>query len=120
MTATRSSEKRGDRRIPADLTLRAGGSAGAESFEMQVSNVSLGGAYCRSSRRFEPMTRIDVTMELPLDSGVQSIRTDAVVVRSDPASGAGEDGPFNLALWFQRMPAADREHLMRFLGTYEH
>ncbi len=117
MTATKDSEKRGNSRYPADLTLRAGESSG-ETIEMQVSNVSLGGVYCRSTREFAPMTRIEVTMELPLDSGVQSIRTDAVVVRS--GKSAGEDGPYFHALWFQHMDPADREHLMRFLGTYEH
>ena len=116
MTAIKDSEKRGASRYPTDLTLRAG--ADAETIEMQVSNVSLGGVYCRSTTEFAPMTKIEVTLELPLESGMQSIRSDAVVVRS--GKSAGEDGPYFHALFFQHMDPTDREHLMRFLGTYEH
>ena len=37
-----------------------------------------------------------------------------------PVVGPGSGAPFQLALWFQGMASGDREHLMRFLGTYEH
>jgi hypothetical protein len=33
----------------------------------------------------------------------------------------GKDVPsYHLALWFQRMSEEHRNHLMRYLGTYEH
>ena len=63
MSSTHSKEKRGDARVPADLRLRLSGAE--EMLELQVANVSMGGAYCHSPRTFEPMTRMNIVLELP-------------------------------------------------------
>jgi hypothetical protein len=113
-------EKRGNPRIAADLRLHL--DSQGEMVEMQVSNVSLGGAYCHSPRDIEPMTKIEVVLELPGDDGPVPVRTEAVVVRSErQVACEGHDTPsYRLALWFQRMHEDHREQLMRFLGDYEH
>ena len=85
MSATDRKEKRGSPRVAADLRLHL--DEAGEMVEMQVSNVSLGGAYCHSPRAIEPMTKIEVVLELPAgDGAVEPLRTEAVVVRSDRES----------------------------------
>ncbi len=120
MSATDGKEKRGSPRVAADLRLYL--DAQGEMVEMQLANVSLGGAYCHSPRAIEPMTKIEVVLELPAEDGVQPVRTQAVVVRAERESACeGKDVPsYHLALWFQRMSEEDRTHLMRYLGTYDH
>ncbi len=120
MSATDAKEKRGSPRVAADLRLYL--DQQGEMVEMQLANVSLGGAYCYSPRAIEPMTKIEVVLELPVENGVQPVRTDAVVVRAERESACeGKDVPsYHLALWFQHMSEEDRTHLMRYLGTYDH
>jgi hypothetical protein len=118
MTSTNRKEKRSDPRIPADLRLRT--AEGDGLIEMQVANVSLGGAYCRSPHPIEPMTRMEVILELPSEDGVTPVRTEAVVVRAERSSAGPQDPTYHLALWFQGMSEEHRTSLMRYLGTYEH
>lgn len=120
MSLTDRKEKRGSPRVVADLKLYL--DEQGEMVEMQLTNVSLGGAYCHSPRAIEPMTKIDVVLQLPSAEGVQAVRTQAVVVRVERESACeGKDVPsYHLALWFQKMSVEHRTQLMRYLGTYEH
>ncbi len=120
MSVTDRKEKRRSPRVAADLKLYL--DAEGEMVEMQLANLSLGGAYCYSPRAIEPMTKIEVVLELPVENGVQPVRTEAVVVRAVRESACeGKDVPsYHLALWFQGMSEEHRSHLMRYLGTYDH
>jgi hypothetical protein len=108
-------EKRETARVPADLRVRS--TAAGELLELSVVNLSLGGAYCGSPRAIEPMTRLEVILDLP-GSGAVSIpvAAQAVVVRMHRAERLASPHPFLLALWFQRMTDSDRARLRRFLG----
>jgi len=120
MSPTDHKEKRASPRVAADLKLYL--AEKGEMLEMQLTNVSLGGAYCHSPRPIEPMTKIEVVLELPVTDGVRPVRTEAVVVRAERESACdGKDVPsYHLALWFQKMSEEHRTQLMRYLGTYEH
>ena len=118
MASTNRKEQRSNQRIPSDLRLRT--AEGDGLIEMQVANVSLGGAYCRSPRPIEPMTRMEVILELPSADGVTPVRTEAVVVRAERASTGSQNPTYHLALWFQGMSEEHRTSLMHYLGTYEH
>ncbi len=120
MSVTDSKEKRGSPRVAADLKLYL--DEQGEMVEMQLANVSLGGAYCHSPRAVEPMTKIEVVLELPAEKGVRTVRTEAVVVRAERESACeGKDVPsYHLALCFQHMSEEDLSNLMRYLGTYDH
>ncbi len=110
-------EKRKDLRFRADLRLRSTGSLGL--VEMEALNLSLGGAHCLSDRRLEPMTRLEVTLDLPGSSRLRlAVTAEAVVVRADSASSRNGP-PYHLALWFQRMGSEDRARLRHFLGQDE-
>ena len=65
MSAAKGKEKRGSPRVAADLRLYL--DEQGEMVEMQLANVSLGGAYCHSPRAIEPMTKIEVVLELPAE-----------------------------------------------------
>jgi len=118
MSAKTKHEKRETARVPADLRVRS--TAAGELLELNVVNLSLGGAYCGSSRPIEPMTRLEVILDLP-GYGAASIpvAAQAVVVRMDRAgrlAAHAAQHPYLLALWFQRMTDHDRARLRRFLG----
>ena len=118
MSVRAKREKREAVRVPADLRVRS--AAGGALLELNVFNLSLGGAYCGSSRAIEPMTRLEVILDLP-GAGAASIpvAAQAVVVRMDRAGRRTADArrhPYLLALWFQRMTDHDRARLRHFLG----
>ncbi len=116
--ASRRNEQREHRRFPADLHLRSTGPGGI--VEMEADNLSLGGAHCWSQRPFEPMTRLDVILDLPGNPGARlPVNVEAVVVRAEAASPSRNGPPYRLALWFQRMDPADRARLRSFLGQDE-
>lgn len=109
------SEKRQAHRVPTDVRLRS--AAAGDLLELTAVNLSLGGAYCGSPRPIEPMTRLDILLDLP-GQGKHSIpvAAQAVVVRLERRT-AGDSGlPYRLALWFQHLDDADRARLRRFLG----
>ena len=111
-----SDEKRTTRRFPSDVRLRF--THATQVMEMDAVNLSIGGAYCSSQRRFLPMTRLEVRLDLPgqtRSSG--SITATAVVVRVDDGPPGGH---CRLALWFQEMAREDRARLRRHLGIDGH
>lgn len=113
MTAPRE-EKRRTSRFPSDLRLRSADGSD-EMVEMEVVNLSHGGAYCNSQRRFAPMTRLEVQMDLPGRTPISvPLTATAVIVRVEDGP---EGGPYRMALWFQEMSPEDRSRLRRFLGA---
>jgi hypothetical protein len=111
-----SLEKRRSRRFPSDVRLRSpAGVEVVEVVEMEAVNLSLGGACCVSPHRFEPMTVLDVQVDLPGRTPTSMpLRATAVVVRVEP-SRAG--APYRIALWFREMADEDRARLRRHLGV---
>ena len=112
-------DQRKHRRVQAEVTLRSAEAGG--QLELDGVNLSLGGAYCRSWRALEPMTRLDVTLDLPGPARARiPVKAEAIVVRSETAPTEGNRPPYRLALWFRRMEAADRDRLRHFLGLDGH
>ena len=108
-------EQRKDRRYPADILLRSG--CGDDLVEMEAINISVGGVHCRSHRFIAPMTRFNITLDLPgSDQARPPLTIEAVVVRVERQPDSQTGPPFRLSLWFQRMEPADRARLRRFLG----
>jgi len=109
-------EKRQNERFPSDLRLRCRGDA--DAIEMEAVNLSVGGAYCSTRHRLEPMTRLQVQLDLPGTSPRSTpITATAVVVRlEERPTGL----PYRLALWFQKISRRDRALLRRHLGIDGH
>ena len=93
-------EKRRHPRIQDRLTLRSS-SAETGSMEMSTTNLSLGGAHVVSSRYMPLMTRVEVTLHLPPDPGIESrprsLKAEAVVVRVHPPAPVPGSRTFKMA-----------------------
>ena len=113
-----SEEKRRHPRVHDRLTLRSFFETG--SVEMATTNLSLGGAHVVTGRFMPLMTRVEVTLHLPPEVGVESrprpVKAEAVVVRVEPPSPDSGAGSFEMALFFSRMEQQDRAALARYLA----
>lgn len=103
--------------MPERLTLRTL-SPGLDSIELETANLSMGGAWCHSSRRLAPMTRLKLSIFLPSRDGRPArlhapLDIDAVVVRAEKSAENG----WRLALFFAGMNAADRAFLADYLDA---
>jgi hypothetical protein len=113
-------EKRRHPRVKDRLTLRSSSPAEGVS-EMSTTNLSLEGAHVLAARFFPLMTRVEVTLLLPPEDGIESgprpVRAQAVVVRVDPAQVAREGEGYEMALFFSHMEQRDRNALARYLSA---
>ena len=113
-------EKRRHPRVTDRLTLHSA-SAETGSVEMSTTNLSLGGAHVVSDHYMPLMTRVEVTLHLPPDSGLESgprpVRAEAVVVRIHPQEPRSDCHSFEMALFFSRMENRDRTALARYLSS---
>ena len=111
-------EKRRHPRVRDRLTLRTS-SAETGPVEMSTTNLSLGGAHVVTNRYMPMMTRVEVTLHLPPDAGIESrprpLKAEAVVVRVHPPAPSPEPRSFEMALFFSRMEPHDRAALARYL-----
>src|SRR5213594_2460988 len=96
-------------RLPIDADVEG------QRFQIEASNLSAGGAYCRSDRRFPVMTRLEVSVDLPGDGGGEALRFDAVVVRCE--SEGTDSGGWRLALYFPDLEPAARIRLAHFVQS---
>ena len=117
---TVSPEKRSHPRVKDRLTLRSTSSAQGAS-EMSTTDLSLGGAQVVASRFVPLMTRVEVTLLLPPEEGIESgprpVRAEAVVVRVHPPAPQAETEHYQIALFFSHMEQRDRNALARYLSS---
>jgi hypothetical protein len=115
---TLSQEKRSHPRIKDRLTLR---SASSDAGEMSTTDLSLGGAHVIATRFLPLMTRVEITLLLPpeegIDSGPRAVRAEAVVVRVHPPEAVATAAHYEMALFFSRMEQRDRSALARYLSS---
>jgi hypothetical protein len=110
-------ERRRSARVDAQIALQLSGDDDAvpgESITTESINVGSEGVYCPVSHFVAPLTKLQVTMVLPMESKKGQIRNEivkaeAVVVRCQPAGG--EAGGYRIALFFTGLDAATRQVL---------
>lgn len=116
-----SQEKRRHPRVQDRLTLRSS-SPELGSVEMSTTNLSLGGVQVITNHYMPLMTRVEVTLHLPPEAGLESrplpVKAEAVVVRVLPPAPGPEIRSFEMALFFFRMEQHDRSALARYLSTH--
>jgi c-di-GMP-binding flagellar brake protein YcgR len=117
----RGKEKRHHDRVSDRLTLRTL-TPDLDTIEMETANLSLGGAYCLSSRSIPPMTKLRLNIFLPSTDGRPAhlhypIEVDAVVVRAEQLNANQANGAYRLALFFSNMEDKDRHELARYLRS---
>jgi c-di-GMP-binding flagellar brake protein YcgR len=83
-----------------------------------VLDLSLGGAYCEVDHFVAPLTKVLLTVDVPLPGGdgqaSESAVCRGVVVRTEPES-AGHDR-YRMGILFTEISRPDKEKLQRFLS----
>jgi len=112
-------EKRTHPRVKDRLTLRSS-SPQEGSHEMATMNLSLSGAQVTAGRFIPLMTRVEVTLMLPPEEGVEArprpVSMEAVVVRVHPPQIETGAPHYEIGLFFSRMEQRDRNALARYLS----
>jgi hypothetical protein len=107
-------EKRRDPRVSDRVIVRSAHAAG----NLETINLSAGGLLCTSPAWVAPMTRMALSLELPMPAheSPRLVEGEAVVVRTDPpAPTANPGGGYRVALFFSRMDDEHRQALNQFL-----
>jgi hypothetical protein len=117
-------ERRRSARVDAQIALQLSGEDGVvpgESITTESINVGAEGVYCPVSQFVAPLTKLLVTMVLPIKSKSGKVRNEvvkaeAVVVRCQPAGG--DAGGYRIALFFTSLDAPTRQVLDDYVGQH--
>lgn len=86
----------------------------------QTLNLSSGGIYCPISRYLDVLTRLQITLLLPIHnkegrSETEFIRCIAIVVRIEPEEEKPNYTEYRVGLFFSQIKDADRKKIERFV-----
>jgi NAD(P)H-dependent flavin oxidoreductase YrpB (nitropropane dioxygenase family) len=117
-------ERRRSARVDAQIALQLSGDDAVvpgESITTESINVGSEGVYCPVSHFVAPLTKLQVTMVLPMKTKKGQLRNevvkaDAVVVRCQPAGGAS--GGYRIALFFTGLEAQTRQVLDEYVRQH--
>ena len=115
-----TTERRAHARVDHQVEIEGAPQPDGAVARMVTHNLSPGGVCCTSSVDFPEMTRLAVRLLLPASGGPESgggpVDVEAVVVRRTPlASAVGNDGRYELALFFTHVEDEQRERLQEYL-----
>lgn len=100
------SEKRKNPRIDHGVPVKLCGPAG--DFVTETRNISSSGAYCRIDKYLEPMTKLKITLLLPVKKkgrlAVKKIVCGGVAVRVE---NIPFENAFNVAIFFNEIKSSD-------------
>lgn len=110
-------ERRGARRVDANLKLQVALPAGAGSAELETINISSSGLYFRSDRFLEPMTKLALELEVavPDGDGTALVPCEGLVVRSEPEV-ARDGAEYEVAVFFTHIAPEARQVLERHIA----
>jgi hypothetical protein len=117
-------ERRRSARVDAQIALQLSGDDAAvagESITTESINVGSEGVYCPVSHFVAPLTKLQVTMVLPVKTKKgqiknEVVKADAVVVRCQPAGG--ESGGYRIALFFTGLDGQTRHVLDEYVRQH--
>ena len=86
----------------------------------ETRNISCSGVYCRVDKMIPLMSKIGLTLLLPLYAGkkvlTEKVRCSGVVVRSEPEILQGAQVPYqNIAIFFTDISKKDRDKIARYV-----
>jgi len=124
-------DRRKKQRVDANLNLKVKLPVidnAEEAASLETINISSSGVYFKSTRYIEPMTKLDMDIELsvPGPKGSKSlekasINCEGIVVRVTPESGQPEDGYYEVAVFFTNIAPkglqALEDHITLLLET---
>lgn len=106
-------ERRRQPRV-AERVVLAISDAGAE-LTTESQNLSTAGVYCTLGKFLAPMSKVQLTFELPNGSRSSTVRCTGVVVRVEPVIANPSRGQFNVAIFFTELSDRDRSTITRFV-----
>lgn len=115
-------DKRRHPRVAERIRVR---SSSREDLQLETIDLSAGGLSCTAPAFLPLMTKLAVSLVLPghkssvsgSDDG-QTVKGEAIVVRTEPGAPAPGNGTYRIALFFSRMEDEDRTRLLDFLGRH--
>jgi len=117
-------ERRQSKRVDAQIALQLSGSDEVfpgESVTTESINVGAEGVYCHVGHFVSPLTKLQVTMVLPLKSKkgqvkYEVVKVQAVVVRCQPATD--ENGGYRIACFFTGLDPATKSTLEEYVRQH--
>ena len=115
-------ERRGHRRVDAEVAGHIVGHKGHESIALRTYNLSCSGCFCRVPQYVTPFTRLSVAMFLPGDgsgkgNGAQ-VTFSSVVVRTDPPKESADVKQYHLAVFFDDLSDEERLLIEEYLARH--
>ena len=115
----RRKSQRGDAILNLNLHLDLTEAAGPD--DLETINVSSTGLYFRSRNYIEPMTKLELSFDVPVDP--EDIRTlaavscEGIVARVVPEIPTDSDDGYEVAVFFTTIDAESLHHLERYIET---
>ncbi len=118
-------ERRQSARVDAQIALQLSGSEDSfptESLTTESINVGAEGIYCQVSHFIAPLTKLQLTMILPIRDRKgqvknEVVKTEGVVVRCQPSGGDG--GGYRIACFFTGLKPALRDVLGDYVRQHD-
>ena len=83
--------------------------------QAETRNLSAAGAYCTSEQFIPPMTKLQITFELPNGQTAKRISCEGIVVRIEPLTSNLERWKYHVAIWFSEVSERDRSLITQFV-----
>jgi hypothetical protein len=88
----------------------------------ETKNISRSGAYCPVDHPLAPMTKVEITLLLPLHhktgTEVKKIKCEGIVVRTETLKKPGRNKPYNVAIFFTHLKKSDTAKLAEYVNYH--
>ena len=102
-----------------DIRLSAGVRRPGEGEAVSVTtlNVGAGGVYVEVPHFIEPLTKLEIALDLPTPAGPVHVEADAIVVRTQPEQASASVHSYEVACAFLSMTDQHREAIHRWVAA---
>ena len=114
INASMGSERRREPRAAQTITFSLQHDHGP--IQAETKNLSASGAYCTVDQFIPPMTKVQVSFDLPAGRGARQITCTGVIVRMEPITDASmERWRYYMAIWFSDLSERDRSAIGHYV-----
>ena len=111
-------ERRAHTRTDVRLTAGMRRSEGGEPLAVTTVNVGAGGVYVEVPHFIEPLTKLEIALDLPGASGATRIETEAIVVRTSPEQETAGTERYQVACAFLALSEDHRVALQTWVAAH--
>jgi hypothetical protein len=123
MSGSAEQDRRKSQRVDAilNLNLHLDLGANADPSDLETINVSSTGLYFRSRHYIEPMTKLALSFDVPVDPEdvrvLAPVSCEGIVARVVPEIPTRGDDGYEVAVFFTTIDAESLHHLERYIET---